>query len=87
MSDRVGLKDKCSKCGQEKYIVYGYNIGTEGRSFCSDCLTQRCFCDICNKETNYEFYSTHLKETHSFDEVINNLTEYKIRFGFDFQKI
>jgi hypothetical protein len=86
MAHNVGLKGTCSKCGQEKYIVYGFSTGSQDRSFCSDCLRQRCFCDICNKETRYELYSSHLKETHSFEEVVSNLTEYKVKYGFDIQE-
>lgn len=84
MSGRARVKGKCSKCRQEKNIVYGFVLAPRGRSFCSDCLKEPCLCDICNKETNYLLYSNHLKRIHNFDQVVSKLTEYKIKYGFAF---
>lgn len=87
MRHRGTIKGKCSKCRQEKSIVYGFVIPPQGRSFCSNCLKEPCFCDICNRETTFYSYSSHLRRAHSFDEVVSNLTQYKIKYGFAFQKV
>ncbi len=84
MRDRGTIKGKCSKCHQRKDIVFGFVLAPRGRSFCSECLGEPCYCDIRNKQTTYRLYSNHLRRNHNFDEVVSKLTYYKIKYGLAF---
>ena len=68
---QVGKIAKCGKCGNEKRIVHDFMDGRSVKGLiCEDCLMERCFCDICNAETNYSSYEKHLLSNHKIEDLL-----------------
>ena len=82
---RIGDRAVCSRCYAEKVIAAEFSGSDTERLYCEECYTdmKNCFCDICGQKFPCTFYTNHLQESHSKEEMAKLISDFKEKDIFE----
>jgi hypothetical protein len=82
---RIGDRAVCSRCYAEKVIAAEFSGSDTERLYCEECYTdmKNCFCDICGQKLPCTFYTNHLQESHSKEEMAKLISDFKEKDIFE----
>lgn len=84
---KIGRIALCNSCHEEKTIAAEFSSETSGREtlYCRQCYRERnnCFCDICGQRLSVTFYSKHLDENHTKEELVKALYNLKYKSAYE----